>query len=308
MSEQEHPIESEGHSGGARHGGGRAGVHGPPHGGGHEEHHEGAPEWIISFADNVALLMGFFVMLLAMNMRETPSSGSSDSGPNQGGSPSPHVLDMVLAIRESFHNPPSLHSTDPNDQPLIRRLLERRRPAAASPDNGVIGDEPAVQTIRDGDVAARGGVVMFEDRSAALGADGRRIVRQIAEVVRGRRFLINVSGHVSAAEAFGAPDHGMLLSHQRAVAVAQELEAQGVDWRLVRVIACGDNRRVVAITYDATGHRANQRVEVEVTDEEAPEDPFAKEPPKGPSSDPVKPGEQGPAPAEKRAHGAPEPH
>ena len=37
-------------------------------GGGHDEEHEGAPEWLISFADMVMLIMGFFVILFALNM------------------------------------------------------------------------------------------------------------------------------------------------------------------------------------------------------------------------------------------------
>lgn len=58
--------DSHGEEGGSHGGGGHGG--GAPHGGGAHEEHEGAPEWLISFADNVALMMGFFVILLAMNM------------------------------------------------------------------------------------------------------------------------------------------------------------------------------------------------------------------------------------------------
>ena len=44
-----------------KHSGGHVGGHG---GGGHDEEEEaGAPEWLISFADMVMLLMGFFVMI-----------------------------------------------------------------------------------------------------------------------------------------------------------------------------------------------------------------------------------------------------
>ena len=49
------------------------------HGGGHEEEEEGgAPEWLISFADMDMLLMGFFVILFALNVQ--PKSGNAGGG------------------------------------------------------------------------------------------------------------------------------------------------------------------------------------------------------------------------------------
>src|SRR5437588_11856819 len=91
-----------------------------PHGGGHEEAHEGAPEWLISFADNVTLMMGFFVILLAVNMG--PKGAGATNAPQQGDSslPPPSLLDAQIAIREAFNNPVNLNSMDPGEQPLIR--------------------------------------------------------------------------------------------------------------------------------------------------------------------------------------------
>src|SRR6185295_16371327 len=79
--------EGEGHGGGGGgHGGGGHGGGGHGGGGGHEEGHEGAPEWLISFADNVALIMGFFVILLAMNMAKKTAGGIGGEA-NMGGHP-----------------------------------------------------------------------------------------------------------------------------------------------------------------------------------------------------------------------------
>ena len=65
----DHGKHGDGGHGGGGHGGG----------GGHEEEEEaGAPEWLISFADMVMLLMGFFVILFALNVQ--PKGGNPGGG------------------------------------------------------------------------------------------------------------------------------------------------------------------------------------------------------------------------------------
>ena len=83
----DHAKHDSGHHGGA-HGG---------HGGGHEEEEEGgAPEWLISFADMVMLLMGFFVILFALNVQ--PKGGN----PGGGGEESEGVAHEPLEIDPEF--------------------------------------------------------------------------------------------------------------------------------------------------------------------------------------------------------------
>src|ERR1041384_7836114 len=102
MSDHEQHDEKE-HKKHASHGG---------HGGGHEEGHEGAPEWLISFADNVALMMGFFVILLAMNMAKPSMGGIGGQEKNPGGGESPAIQDFVIAMRQAFGNPVNPNSSD----------------------------------------------------------------------------------------------------------------------------------------------------------------------------------------------------
>src|SRR5213075_3052629 len=116
MSEHDHSDESTG-------GGGRGMHH--PMGAGHEEH-EGAPEWLISFADNVALMMGFFVILLAMNMKEVTTGGIGGKQDN-GGAPDNNtkMVDFVISVREAFHNEFDLNSRDPAEEVFRKRIKER---------------------------------------------------------------------------------------------------------------------------------------------------------------------------------------
>lgn len=247
------------------------GAHGPPHGGSHEEPHEGAPEWLISFADNVTLMMGFFVIMLAMNMGPKGGGGESET-PLEGeaGGPPLNFYDTAIAIREAFHNPVQLNSMDPNEQALVRHLNERRG-LGISEQAGPEGDEHNVQSLLRGQFQGLCGRVTFEHLSDHLGEEGRKAVSAIGLHVRGLRVMIDIRGHVSAAEAYEDPSHGMKLAYDRAWAVAEALGAEGLSWRQFRVTACADNERIDAQVYDEFGHQRNERVEIVVTDDVMPE-------------------------------------
>lgn len=267
MSEEqrEHTASGGGGGGGsARHGGGGHGGHS----GGHEEAHEGAPEWLISFADNVVLQMGFFVILLALTLTSMKSgAGATDSG-EAGGGPTAEQLDWAIAVREAFNNPVDLHSTDPRDLLLVRRLRARRGLADAD-SLGQKGADHDVKSIRPSDYFGWGGTVPFAQESSVLDEAGKAALAEMLEHLRGYGSVLEIRGHASAAEAFGKADRGAGLSYERARAVAEALAAGGIDWKQLRVLACADSERIVPRAADADGHARNQRVEVVVT-EQAP--------------------------------------
>ncbi len=258
MSDHGHDEEkqSNGHSsGGHGHGGGGG------HGGGSHEEHEGAPEWLISFADNVALMMGFFVILLAMNMKPADSGKSKGDDTGDGTTSSAELLDWAIAVREAFNNPVNTKSPPAGDVILAKRLMERRGKEEAK-DPGIKGHDHEVQSVRPTDYYALGGVVGFDQSQSTIPDAMRENAVESAKKLKGMKALIEVRGHVSSAEAFGTPDHGMALSYQRALAVAQTMVENGVGWEQIRVVACGDNDPVNEHAYDAAAHRANQRVEI----------------------------------------------
>lgn len=267
MAEHEEKHE-EGGGGGHGHGGGG---HGPGHGGGHEEE-GGAPEWLISFADNVALMMGFFVILLAMNLgpKGNPSAIGDDPNAVGGAAPSAAMMDFAIAMREAFNNPVDLNSTDPGERLLVKRIIARASESEAR-DRGRAGREHDVKSIRPGDQFARGGNVPFERDSARLTPAARKSIDELLPILKGHAHIIELKGNVSAAEAFSLPDRGMNLSFQRSRAVAEALNADGIPWTQLRLTACADGDRVEPTTYSESGHRANQRVDVTVTDAGIPE-------------------------------------
>jgi len=260
----EHEAHKEGEGGGSHGGGGHGGGGHASGGGGHEEH-EGAPEWLISFADNVALMMGFFVILLAMNMQK-PKAGGIGGEAKMGGAPTPEMLDFIIAMRSEF-NPIDINSSNPKEAELRKRILERQ--AGESRQNEDPGAGREHQSIRPTDFSNLGGNVQFEDDSPSLTETAREQARKIGSRIAGQRYIVEIRGHVSPSEASNNWGKAAALAFSRATAVGDVLAAQGVNRRQMRLATCADNERNTSrsASYDRDRDRQNQRVEVIVTGE-----------------------------------------
>lgn len=264
MSDEKHNEQQPAAAAHGNGGGGHRGHAPGGHGGGSHEEHEGAPEWLISFADNVTLMMGFFVIMLAMAMATQAglTSGGGEKGTGAGESALSSIyLDWAIGVREGFNNPVDPYSTAQGDAALVRRLRARLAMADAVED-GARGRDHDVQSIRPTDYFGGGGWLSFTQDSADITPDTAERIAALAERFRGLATVLEVRGHCSAVEAHAHADRGMELSFQRARAVATALAAAGIDWARMRLLACADTERSATLAYDAAAHAANQRVEV----------------------------------------------
>ncbi len=267
----EHDDKHEDHGGGGGHGGGGHGGGGHGGGGGHAEgEHEGAPEWLISFADNVALLMGFFVILLAMNM--APKSDGPAGGTGQGGTPDSRMIDFVIGIREAFNTPFNINSKASADQPFIKRIQEKKGGMGASEGpSGRFAETTSTGRGQRRNVAAS---IAFDDGSASLRPGAKITLGDVARHLRDQGWIVDVRGHVSPFEARNF-EQAMTLSKDRATVVANALIEAGVKAANLRLVLCADHDRMVPRAFDAEASRTNQRVEIVVTNEPVPADPHA---------------------------------
>jgi outer membrane protein OmpA-like peptidoglycan-associated protein len=257
----EHDKSEEHGASGGHGGGGHGAAHGG--GGGHDEH-EGAPEWLISFADNVALLMGFFVILLAMNMQKPKMGGLGGEDKNPA-SNDVDMIDAVISIRAAFNNPVDLASDNPAEAGLRKRIRERAEGRSRQP--GDAGENQEAQAIRPTQFSSLGGTIPFEDGSSSLTPTARGRVDALAPPLVGLRWIIEVRGHASPSETFQDPGKGLTLSYFRARTIAEALVAKGVKWQQLRLVCAGDSERKVERSYDRSADAFNQRAEVVVTQE-----------------------------------------
>jgi len=252
------------------HGSHKKGGHGGAHGGSHEEGHEGAPEWLISFADNVALMMGFFVILLAMNMAKSSMGGGGSKGEHGEVPKEEQMLDFALSVREAFNNPVDINSTDPHEQALVKRLMQRAGKSETR-DPGTKGHEQDVKSLNRNDYFAVSGSVTFAEDSVELTEPAKAAVREVAGKAKGLRLVLEVRGHTSSVEALHGPEAAMKLSSDRAMAVAHMLAQEGIDWWQMRLVTCGDHDRLAAFPANRAADKANARVEIILTDQVVPD-------------------------------------
>jgi len=264
----EHGGES--HEGGSHGGGGHGGG---AHGGGSHEEHEGAPEWLISFADNVALMMGFFVILLAMNMSPDKKKYGGGEPGKEGPVPNAAMIDAAISIRAAFNNP--VDPDNPNESPeFVRRLKQR---AGEGEEADIEGKGAEQHAVRPSDYINAGASIPFDDRQTLLTTAGRKTIAEFAAKVRGSRWMVELRGHVSPSEVMRDENAALDLSYKRAMAVRQLLLEQGITSEQLRLVACGTSDRIVPRTYDRAKDRGNQRVEIVITKDTMPEDPYSKQ-------------------------------
>jgi outer membrane protein OmpA-like peptidoglycan-associated protein len=179
------------------------------------------------------------------------------------------MIDFVLAMREGFNNPVSMGSTNPSEKQLVARLRQKQ---AESNEQGRTGRNERVQSVRPSNFSNLGGSANFLEGSSMLSETEKEGVKQIAQAVWGLRWIVEVRGHVSAAESVRDPRAGWKLSYERAYATAQALVDGGMDWKQIRLVACGTNGSVTpGRQYDSSALRGDQRAEIIVTNEPMPD-------------------------------------
>ncbi len=244
------------------------GSHGGGHGGGGHggEEHEGAPEWLISFADMVMLMMGFFVIMFALNVQ--PKGGNAGGGGEQsdGVANEPDFVDFAISVRKAFHTIDNLDPENPDDQRLIQRLQEQQG-AGESRDDGAKGQDRNVKSVRDTKTFGKGTMITFTLRSTSVDEAAAATITEFAKKQRGRNSVIELRGHASVAEAYKKPEEAAQIGFDRALATARALNASGIEWSRLRLLSSGDNERAEAFPGQEDADAKNARVEIRVTDE-----------------------------------------
>jgi len=152
--------------------------------------------------------------------------------------------------------------------------MKERKLKGETRESGPEGKDKNQQAQRPSPFVNIAGYATFQEGASTLTTEGIATMRQLAEELRGTRWIIEVRGHVSASEANHNKEQAMALAHERAIATARALVIEGMKWDQLRVVSCADNERATPHARDKDGHVNNQRAEVVITQETIAEDPY----------------------------------
>jgi len=217
---------------------------------------EGLPEWIMSYADMITILMAFFVVMYSM-----------------AGAPNKAKEAAVLKSLHQRFGPmwPGITSLSPGpfireNSPLARltngRNGKNSKGARGQGDGTPRGDRPHVLSLRQGDQTALGGTVFFPEGSDALSTDLEKQLQVIANDLDGKPQKIEIRGHSSRKPSAAEPQgrNSWDLTYARCRHTMDYLVSAGIDARRIRLSMAGDNEPPLKPAGTALGQ--SSRVEV----------------------------------------------
>ena len=223
-----------------------------------KERHVGGHGWFVTFADLMALLVSFFVMLVAMadqnaqKMSAVAGSMRDAFGTQQtvrnAGMIEVNGLPTRSKLKNAAHVPPEESSDTPGPSERDAKDVDARRmkqdirlSLAASSMRQALQDAPDLMEVSkqvlvvetpDGlnlEIIDQDGRSMFPDGSKEPYERTRHLLEKVAVQLKTAPYRISIVGHTSASKVPQQPDYGPWeLTADRANAVRRVLEQQGI--------------------------------------------------------------------------------
>lgn len=230
----------------------------------HECPEEGLPEWIMSYADMITILMAFFVVMYSMaptgeataRQEEVMKSLREQFGPKWAGmtalGPGPYVqLSSPLARLKTAGSREQGNNKNGEGSKKLRPI-ENRQPASLRP-----GDQPSV-----------GGTVYFDDDSTQIAPSQEKALAGAIAEIGGKALRLEVRGHTSRrlpSEPEKFRDNWD-LAYERARKVMDYLVKSGIDPKRIRLAVAADNEPLNQ-SVPAAGRGRSARVEIYMLNE-----------------------------------------
>jgi chemotaxis protein MotB len=215
--------------------------------GAHEPAHDDESNWLVSYADMMTLLCGFFIMLFSMAKLDEPKFEK-----------------VKEAVAEHFGG--QYHSPDRDLSKWVTQLLQ---------DTPLKG-EASVEVIEGGVAISFKSQVFFDTLSAEVTQTGKRVLLELAKALREREasekrpFRFVIEGHTDARPILsGSFPTNWELSSARAARVVRVFLERGFEPQKMAALGYADTRplkpsRLRSGEWDESALSENRRVVVRV--------------------------------------------
>jgi chemotaxis protein MotB len=219
---------------------------------------EGLPEWIMSYADMITILMAFFVVMYSM------AGGPKDKQKEEA---------VFKSLREQFGPKwPGMASIGSGafvgKNSILAKLVtanaaKQNKKTGGSDVRAPLGDHPRVHTLRSGEQAVVGGILYFPESGSEITKDHLKQLQLANEEISGKAQKIEIRGHTSRRPVpKGSPYRDNWdLAYARCRHTMEQLVALGIDPKRIRMSVAADNEPLSG-RVDPLARSQNSRVEV----------------------------------------------
>ena len=222
----------------------------------------GLPEWIMSYADMITILMAFFVVMYSM-------AGTKDEKKEAAVLQSLHerfgpMWPNLLTIGPAGFGRPDLRLPESS---LVGSQPDARRAASTARDRTATGTQSRVATSVPGQQLALGGSLVFDGHDSEPTDEHRQALATVFGAVSGKPQRIEIRGHTSKGSLpSGLPyQDNWDLAYARCRNTMRQLVALGIDARRIRLGVAADNEPPAG--GDAVSRTSAGRVDVFLLDE-----------------------------------------
>lgn len=221
------------------------------------------PGWFVTFSDMMALLLTFFVMLVSFSELKSEEKYQA----------------LVDGFQQKFGDHDSQKNVIPGQMRPRNSNLSKMVSVGRTQRQEIlqcksqvpsgIGDSDQIETFVAGPKPGAGTILYFQENQIELDEEQRALLRQHADVLRGKSQKVEIRGHTSNRRSQPGTHvrDNWDLSFERCRRVMQYLvEDQQIDSRTLRISAAAANEPLpIGTSHDEP--QKNSRVELYLLDE-----------------------------------------
>jgi len=234
-----------------------------------EDEHEcpdGAPAWVMTFADLVTLLMVFFILLFAMGSIEEEKwkqmKSSLKDALGQENIPEAGIREGLDVIKERVLDETTIHAVDEVGAMVAKEVEEIASEVEEFVFKNKLAGKVEVSSDERGAIVTLSDTVMFPPGKSRMTYTGDEIIKQVFDILKQFSYQVKIEGHTDNVPMNTQQyPSNWELSAARAAEVARKLVKAGFNPTNLSIEAFAQYRPKVP-NDSRQGRATNRRIEI----------------------------------------------